>query len=259
MTWTKWPFRIVLLGTVLLSGCELLSSSGETTSQQVQVDERLIPDSVLAAYRQDAAYLAVRTLHTDPVARITQVELPDTLLDAYLQALLHVYLARSIKAREAVVERYQIHAHASPAIHSLAVSPNPNATWAQAWWEGRSLTGNAAVDALMNAYNLTVENYHEFLNGRRVAALRTSHALNIEALALRFEDLADIGYAEPNGIVGDGNNIAGNLLPDRLQLTYSVGFGDCPSGCIDRHYWTFEVTSDGLVTLVEETGAPLPY
>ncbi len=38
----------------------------------------------------------------------------------------------------------------------------------------------------------------------------------------------------------------------------SVGWGDCPAGCIDSHTWTFAVTPDGGVRLLAETGASVP-
>jgi hypothetical protein len=40
-----------------------------------------------------------------------------------------------------------------------------------------------------------------------------------------------------------------------IELT--VGSGDCPAGCINRHVWTFEVAADGQVKLVSETGPPV--
>lgn len=41
-----------------------------------------------------------------------------------------------------------------------------------------------------------------------------------------------------------------------IELT--IGWGDCPAGCIDKHVWTFEVTADGKVDLVSEAGDPVP-
>jgi hypothetical protein len=38
------------------------------------------------------------------------------------------------------------------------------------------------------------------------------------------------------------------------QVDVEIGWGDCPSGCIDRHHWTYHVTRDGAVTLTGETG-----
>ena len=42
----------------------------------------------------------------------------------------------------------------------------------------------------------------------------------------------------------------------RIELT--IGWGDCPAGCIERHVWTFDVDASGGVKLVSETGDPVP-
>jgi hypothetical protein len=42
----------------------------------------------------------------------------------------------------------------------------------------------------------------------------------------------------------------------RIELT--IGWGDCPSGCINRHVWTFDVDATGKVTLVGESGDEVP-
>lgn len=41
------------------------------------------------------------------------------------------------------------------------------------------------------------------------------------------------------------------------RVTFETGWGDCPSGCIDRHTWTWDVAVDGTVTFVGEDGSPL--
>lgn len=43
-----------------------------------------------------------------------------------------------------------------------------------------------------------------------------------------------------------------------FRLTYEVGWGDCPAGCIERHRWVYSVTRDGFVELVSEEGPPVP-
>jgi hypothetical protein len=42
----------------------------------------------------------------------------------------------------------------------------------------------------------------------------------------------------------------------RVEVT--IGWGDCQAGCIERHVWTFDVDGNGGLTLVSETGDPLP-
>ncbi|HEY3395122.1 MAG TPA: hypothetical protein VGK58_20650 [Lacipirellulaceae bacterium] len=62
-------------------------------------------------------------------------------------------------------------------------------------------------------------------------------------LAELFRPVEGVRHAEPNGIVGDGNDIVA-----RANRTYTLsrGFGDCPAGCIYRESWDFTVTDDGV-------------
>jgi hypothetical protein len=39
-------------------------------------------------------------------------------------------------------------------------------------------------------------------------------------------------------------------------VTFRVGSGDCPSGCIDEHTWVYGVARDGTATLASEIGNP---
>ena len=45
---------------------------------------------------------------------------------------------------------------------------------------------------------------------------------------------------------------------DGYEVTFEVGWGDCPSGCIDRHRWTYAVSQNGGVELVSESGPEVP-
>ena len=45
---------------------------------------------------------------------------------------------------------------------------------------------------------------------------------------------------------------------DGWQVVIRIGWGDCPSGCISEHQWTYAVSTAGDVSLVDESGAPLP-
>ena len=42
------------------------------------------------------------------------------------------------------------------------------------------------------------------------------------------------------------------------DVTVEIGWGDCPAGCIERHRWSYRVTSGAALSLVAENGPPLP-
>jgi len=52
--------------------------------------------------------------------------------------------------------------------------------------------------------------------------------------------------------------VATPLANGGYTIEMTVGWGDCPAGCIERHVWTFEVAPDGGVKLVSESGDEVP-
>ncbi|HEX5014459.1 MAG TPA: carboxypeptidase-like regulatory domain-containing protein [Candidatus Limnocylindrales bacterium] len=70
-------------------------------------------------------------------------------------------------------------------------------------------------------------------------------------------ELAGIPTKDPN-VIGACCYWEGSPTGDGFTVRFEVGWGDCPSGCIDRHSWTFAVSSDGAVTLLDEQGSPVP-
>jgi hypothetical protein len=52
--------------------------------------------------------------------------------------------------------------------------------------------------------------------------------------------------------------VATPLAGGGYTIEVTVGWGDCPAGCIERHVWTHEVKPDGSVKLVGETGDEVP-
>ena len=52
--------------------------------------------------------------------------------------------------------------------------------------------------------------------------------------------------------------VATPLAGGGYGIEVTIGWGDCPAGCIQRHVWTFEVAPDGTVNLKSETGDPVP-
>ena len=41
-------------------------------------------------------------------------------------------------------------------------------------------------------------------------------------------------------------------------VSIRIGWGDCPAGCIDEHTWTYAIGPRGEVTVLSESGPPVP-
>jgi hypothetical protein len=56
----------------------------------------------------------------------------------------------------------------------------------------------------------------------------------------------------------EGVPVGAATPPAAWQVLITVGWGDCQAGCINRHVWTWQVTSAGAVTFATETGPAVP-
>ncbi len=216
------------------------------------LDPALVPDSVVAEFRDDAAVLALRAVLEDGGAASGEVELPDPFVDRFHDALLRVY-ATGHPARDSVVDLYGIRVLPSPSARSLIVGAGAGADWARAWADGERLTGYAPVDAIVLLYDLRL---HRTLLGP-AAVFHAPRPLNTVALAERFRSIPGVEYAESNGAVG-ARDIHGRPAQDGVRLDYRFGWGDCPAGCIHQHTWSFVVGWDGRVRYLGGSGDPPP-
>lgn len=86
-----------------------------------------------------------------------------------------------------------------------------------------------------------------------------SKPYNPQKLSQILKDEFNVSSAEPNSISGGSSNVVlkSDIRSGTNTYTFKKGWGDCPSGCINRHYWTFTVGSDESVVLVNESGDDL--
>lgn len=242
--------RLLLL--CLIVGCDGSMIDGARPSSP---DDSQVPQDLRALYRDDAARLALREILDENGPASAQVELPESRIEPYYEALIRIFNFQH-PARNAVIERYEIHTFPSPSVRELHVHAIAN--WADAWGRGEVLTGNADVDALVTAYDLRVT-WH-YLSGiiGHLVRLESPLRLNMEALGTRFEEIEGVSSAGDVLYGGDGNDITAEVRPVGLLLEFSVGFGDCPSGCSDRHFWSFLVRRDGAVEFLGSRGPTPP-
>ncbi len=232
-----------LVAVFVLGGCELFSANSPAVIEFVHVppgDVGEVPDSVKARYREDAAQLTLRLEEADGSDAIL---LPEATVTSIYNALLRVYLARHLSARDQIVG---IHTFPRRSTHEILVAVEGTAAWIRPWQQGQRLTGNPTVDNLLEQFKLDVA--YRYSNNFEFAFLRSEKPLNTLALSRRFAGIPGVRFAEPNGFAGDGDDIEITPRPNAWELTYSVGSGDCPAGCINRTYWTFWVDGAGNVT-----------
>jgi hypothetical protein len=64
--------------------------------------------------------------------------------------------------------------------------------------------------------------------------------------------------AKDPDLIGQGSWYEVTPIDGGWQVLVEIGWGDCQSGCIDRHDWTYVVSPDGRVGLIREEGPAVP-
>ncbi len=251
------PNRAATRGEIAAFICQgIRDSAGENIPgryivQGILAAEENVPEEVKQRYWEDAAQIALGLL-----PETEEVELPKDLVSSIYNALILVYSAEKLPGRDEVVEDYQIQA-LNPNATQILVRVNPEQNWAQAWREGKRLTGNAEIDSLLEKYDLQLESYQDAATvGEGTAILRANQPLNTLALAQQFRNRGV--YADVNGIMGANTSISAELKDDAWQLDYRLGYGDCPAGCQWWTTWRFRVSPDLPVEFLGRYGSVPP-
>ena len=228
-------------------------SAGTTLSAQ-------LPDSCAASplvrqhYLHSAKIIALRQMLGDS-AWADSVYIPAILYNPVLQALSAVHNATQYPERDTVTDCFDVQALPVPIYPwgILLVSDTTN-VWAKRLYQGIFPTGNPTVDDLVVRYHLELSGSSQF--NTFLFFFDTQEPLNTIALAQLFQDIPGT-YAEANASFGSGNNITLDTVASGVTLTYHVGWGDCPAGCIFERDWIFLVRADCSVQFLGATGDPL--
>lgn len=140
------------------------------------------------------------------------------------------------------VEDSMRYVHVFPPYVNNQIILNTNADWASAWDSGGIWTGDPFVDSLgleFDLYDVVVYSWAYILQFNSV--------FQAWRLGDIYETHPDIIYAEPNGWGGDGDDIVGFRKNDSTYFGFSIGWGDCPSGCIHRYYWMIRTSENDAV------------
>jgi hypothetical protein len=249
----KFFLLFFILFVAFYQGCENSVSPVNNYSFDLPApDDSAISDSLKNLYQQDGARLALRYLYSQHSSDTASIEIPAILANLFYQGLIYVCNFQSLNFSPAGRLISRIHTLPNPNLNSLVVGVDTSESWTKAWQNKNITTGNKQIDELLFPYNFQVSSF-----SYSWAVLKTNMNLNLLALARELEKIPGVNYAEPNNYFGGSYDITATLAPDKIVITYLYGWGDCPSGCISRHYWEYYVTSEGFVQLSREYGTPL--
>lgn len=242
----------LLVAVFFTPSCDVLESDDDNWTKDKVItspDESNISDSIKILIKIDAATLALRDVIKDSELKYQLLEIPPDLIELYYRGLIYIYNTMKYPPYNKL---NGIHVFRNPPVFSIAVLFDTSYAWTKAWKRGERLTGNPQIDALMENYNLQLS-YCCY----DAASIFSFNPINTYALSNKFLGIPGVRISEPNFYMGDGADIKAEIKDIYLLYVFTVGWGDCPSGCLSRHFWEISVEYDGSVTLLREYGDPL--
>ncbi len=168
-------------------------------------------------------------------------------IDSILASEIDVALrsARSVRSDLAGIRIY-----GSFVLTQLIVEPVPEV--AEKWSQGNILVEDPYLDSLATLFGL------ELVIDSKVGwfILNFHHSLNVPVLAKVYAQSSKIVYAQPNGLVGDGDEIWLFIKNTSWDFVFSHGEGDCPSGCLWRNFVYVVVDPLNSGSLIRELDPP---
>lgn len=248
--------KIVLSMILLLS---FYSCSNNVTNSELlkysETDLKPLNDSTKALYYNDASFIELGQIVKDSIKKVNQIELDEDAILSYYEDLLYIY-NNSYKLSNSFFEKgSSIHSHGANTLYQITVSIDTNKSWAGNWKNGIKITGIDEIDAIINSYNLEPSFLFDSKNIYWYE-IQSRRPINYFSLMEKFKNTSEFINVEPTVLIGGGSQISLTMDENYKYYKYTFGWGDCPSGCINYHYWEIKLKGKEI-ELIDEGGDSL--
>ncbi len=230
------------------------SCDGESTIDfpKEVIQHSRVSDSLFQILLDDAKLLCLNIYTIEEKRQINDIEILDSHLGPIIAALQMVQID-SLLYEAAAIRKYDIHTLCPIHLYQGMLKADSTSKKIKSWLQD-GYTGNSFLDDLIYEYKITIDSVSPTLYN-----YNSEIGINHAALASELKRLSFVSDARASSCIGDGSQIEIiDYTSDFIHFIFSYGWGDCPSGCIKRHYWEIGVYGSGIVELINESGDRLP-
>jgi hypothetical protein len=203
-------------------------------------------------YRNDAYRLAIQRVNNINSPWKDSVEIPEIYVDSIAKIFYTIHNMDWSRTKDTILTLsgqpifYGMDSTHYSSINNawhenkvITIGVSSTASFANDWSTGNYRnTSNTDINYLVSRYNFTVAKSFTY-QGTTWYHVISPRMINVQALIKQFAVVNGVTNAELNSYVGDGNSLTTIWQDDIVNLTYRLGCGDCPSGCIYGRLWRF--------------------
>jgi hypothetical protein len=242
--------KVIFILTLILSVQNLI---GQVVSSSCTAH-----DTIIEKYEYHAAQLALRRIYNEGFPTQYDDLIPGESRDSVMEALLAVYNATSIPARDTAIA-FDIYPSQEVGMRWINIEADSNVQWIQELLDYNTSTGNTAIDNLITAYGgLVTFAWNPSWSSIAVAHIELNDYYNLPQIVDSYSLDTLTGLESINLISGgfDSDDLYYDVLNGYRQLSYVHKWGDCPSGCTYSRTYTFNVYPDCSVEYLGSFGDP---
>ena len=209
-----------------------------------------IPSSLDRQFKRDAARIALRLDAEKEDIRYLPIAISRDNINGLYKALSNIY--QSEDAGKSIA-KCNVHTFPNPSIDHLVVIYRKNVDWAGPLRQGITETTNKELNQLLDKYDLAIERSMQWNDTQDAITLRSKEPLNMAALADKFRDIPGVMQTDLGSTKLGGNDIKARRTSGGWEIDYILSIN-----ASQQHTWKFKALDNGQVSLLKESGEPLP-
>lgn len=236
-------------------GCSTVTKIG-VGATTAQISSSCCTRSILKMnYDDDVSHMAFDRIVSIKSPYKYSIEIPQSFQDTIWEGLSAIFNLANLIERDTVFDIYCIDQYPSILNNQIYVAVDTSFGWTQNWQNLITITGIAGLDSLLAKYGFTVTDFTILADTLGniypdFATLTTDQNINVQPVCDSIEFFSGVNYSEPKPYIGDGDRIDYAFFNNAMYCDFSIGYGDCPSGCTSRRYYNFKVYPDCSVSFL---------
>ena len=241
----KLKLLLFSLLTFLFYSCEK-DQPADYYHDSIMLDSVKLDPFISTNYYHDAKLLYCNEIYQDSTHFNRNNPILDTAeITKILKIIQTVYSINSPES-EIVFKTYKIHARLCYTLNSIYLKVQTDRPEIINLSKGNIPTGNQQLDNLLMTYQFDSVQTFVSYPGFNWLTIYSRNEYNLIPIVNKFSLISSIIDTdwEKGYCIGDGNTITMIRSKNSAQVIFSIGDGDCPSGCIYHKYWEFQVSNN---------------
>ncbi len=250
MSLLKKYYTITFLWLIVCATTTIAQQSSVKVNNTKSLSKGDVPTSIDRQFRRDAARLALRLDSEKDDVRYLPVGINrDNLMSLY-RALCNIYTQDETGKS---IARCNVHTFPNPSIDHLVIIYRRNVDWAGPLSKGITETTNRELNKLLDQYDLAIERHVQWNDTQDAITLRSKEPLNMAAISERFRDIPGVMQIDLGQAKFSGNDIRAKRIGGGWEIEFVLAIG-----VNQQHSWKFKALDNNQVSLLKESGNPMP-